>query len=247
MRFMVMHKVGPRMEAGQVEKSEIVNMGAFIKESMDAGVFTNGAGLRPSNTRTRVRFQGGKEELTEGPYTGRNELISAFALLKVADKAEALRWTRRFADILGDSEFELGPLTEPWDIGLMPKPEGPLPLNYAVFFKADAKSEANTPPSEKELTQVPALMQEMVKAGVLRATEGMLPSRDGTRLQFKGGTRVSAIDGPFAESKELIAGFSIISVPSKDAALAWADRYGSILQDLEVDVRKLYDEPAYQA
>ena len=57
---------------------------------------------------------------------------------------------------------------------------------------------------------------------------------------------MAAIDGPFAESKELIAGFSIIEVPSKEAAIAWADRYGSILTDLEVDVLALHDQAAYE-
>jgi hypothetical protein len=92
-----------------------------------------------------------------------------------------------------------------------------------------------------------ALLEEMAKAGVLTATEGILPSREGTRLQFGQGKQVSAVDGPFAESKELIAGFCVIQVPSKEAALAWAERYGSILTDLEVDVLRLHDQAAFEA
>ncbi len=71
------------------------------------------------------------------------------------------------------------------------------------------------------------------------------PSAQGTRLQFKVGRQVSAVDRPFAESKELIAGFCLITVPSKEAALAWAERYGSILTDLQVDVLRLHEQAAF--
>lgn len=246
MRFLVMHKLDEKLERGEVDPSVIARMGALIQESIAKGVFTNGAGLKPSHTRTRLRFKGGTCEVTEGPYPGTNELVEGFALMKVADKAEAIRWTKRFAAIVGDMDIELGPINEPWDIGVMPKPEGKLPVRYLSLMMATPASEAGTPPSEREMREMGALIQEMVQAGVLEATEGILPSREGTRLQFKAGKQVSAVDGPFAESKELISGFSVINVPTKADALAWAERYGSILGDLEVDVRKLYDEPAYQ-
>ena len=246
MRFMVMHKQSPRYEKGEVDAQEIAQMGAFIGENIRNGVFRNGAGLKPARTRTRLRFKGGKEERTDGPYAGSNELLAGFAMLKVADRDEALHWTRRFAAITGDCEIELGPVNEPWDIGLMPRPPGKLPERYLSLFMADAASEAGTPPSEREIAEMGAFIQEMVQAGVLEATEGMLPSRDGTRLKFKDGKKVSAVDGPFAESKELIAGFSIIEVPDRAAAMAWAERYGSILRDLEVDLRAMYDQPAYE-
>lgn len=245
MRFIVMHKVGPRMESGTVEKSEIVNMGAFIQESLKNGTFTNGAGLKPSKTRTRMQFKGAECVVTEGPYRGQNELVAGFALMKVADKAEAMAMARRYAKIIGDCDLELGPVNEPWDIGLMPKPEGPLPVRYLCLMMANADSESGRPPSEREQQEMGAFMGEIIQSGVLLASEGILPSREGTRLQFKQGKKVSAVDGPFAESKELIAGFSLISVPSKEAALAWAERYGSILQDLEVDVLRLHDQSAY--
>jgi hypothetical protein len=235
------------MEAGQVEPTEIARMGAFIGESVKQGTITTGAGLKPSRTRTRLRFQGGHCELTEGPYPGSNELLAGFCLLKVADRAEAVRWARRFAAVVGDCELELGPVTEAWDLGLAPRPQGQVPLNCLVLSMANAASEAGTPPSERERRKMGALLEEMAKAGVLTATEGILPSREGTRLQFRQGQKVAAVDGPFAESKELIAGFCVIQVPSKEAALAWAERYGSILTDLEVDVLRLHDQAAFEA
>lgn len=245
MRFIVMHKQGPRYETGEVERREITEMGAFIQESIKQGIFKNGAGLVPKVPRTRLTLRNGEATVEHG-VKGTNNLLAGFALFTVADRDEAVRWARRFGAAAQDGELELGRVTEMWDLGFAPKPEGKVPERYLCLFMATEASESGAPPTERELREVPALMEEMKKAGVLGFTEGILPSKLGTRLHFKAGKRVAAIDGPFAESKELIAGFSIIEVPSKEAAIAWADRYGSILTDLEVDVLALHDQAAYE-
>ncbi len=244
MRFIVMHKVGPRYETGNIEQREIVEMGAFIQEAIKQGTFTNGAGLLPRVPRTRVVARGGVCEVQENVKCT-NNLLAGFALLKVANRAEAIAWTRRFAEFIKDGEMEIGLLTEAWDLGFAPKPAN-APERYLTLMMANADSEAGTPPSEGEIEKMGAFIAEMVKAGVLESTEGILPSKFGTRLRFKAGKRTLAVDGPFTESKELIAGFSVISVPTKEAALAWAERYGSILMDLEVDVLALHETPAYE-
>ncbi len=245
MRFIVMHKQGPRYETGAIEQREIVEMGAFIQEGIKAGVFKNGAGLLPRVPRTRVIAKQAECTVHHG-VKGTNNLLAGFALLTVADRDEAVKWATRFGAAVQDGELELGLVTEAWDLGFTPKPEGKVPERYLCLFMATEASEAGAPPSEREAREVPALMEEMKQAGVLGFTEGILPSALGTRLQFKAGQRVAAVDGPFAESKELIAGFSLIEVPTKEAALAWAERYGSILTDLEVDVLALHEQAAYE-
>lgn len=248
MRFIVMHKAGPRYFANQVEKREISEMGAFIGESIKQGVFKNGAGLTPAHRRLRLVFQNGQLKEKEGPYPGTNELVAGLALLKVADRDEAVRWAKRFQQVMAvDCELELGRVTEAWDLGFAPKPEGKVPERWLTVFLATPASEAGTPPSEREIREMEVLLGDLGKAGVCEFAEGIKPSREGVRLHFKAGKKVSAVDGPFAETKECIAGFSIIEVPSKEAALAWAERYGSILTDLEVDVLALHDEPAAQS
>lgn len=242
MRFLVTHKVGPRYETGAIEQREIVEMGAFIQDAIKQGVFTNGAGLLPKVPRTRVIARKGVCEVQEN-VKGSNNLLAGFALLKVANRAEAISWTKRFADVVQDGEMEIGLVTEAWDLGFMPKPAN-APERYLTLFMANEASESGAPPTERELSLMGPLLEEMVKAGVLQATDGIKPSKLGTRLHFKAGKRVAALDGPFTESKELIAGFSLITVPSKEAAIAWAERYGSILTDLEVDVLALHDEAA---
>lgn len=244
MRFIVTHKQGPRYETGTIEQREIVEMGAFIQESIKQGVFKNGAGLLPKVPRTRLVVKGGECTVQHG-VKGQNNLLAGFALFKVADLDEAVRWAKRFGAAVQDGELELGRVTEAWDLGFAPKPEGKVPEQYLCLFMATEASESGSPPTEREMREVPALMEEMKQAGVLGFTEGILPSKLGTRLHFKAGKRVAAVDGPFAESKELIAGFSLIEVPTKEAALAWADRYGSILTDLEVDVLALHEQAAY--
>lgn len=245
MRFIVMHKMGPRYFTNQIEQREIIEMTAFIQDAIKQGVFTNGAGLLPSAKRTRLILKDGQLTRKDGPYPGTNELVSGFALLKVADREEAVRWGERFARAIGDCELELGRVTEAWDLGFVPKPEGKVPERYLCIVLANEASESGEPPSERERREVTALMQDMIRAGVVELVEGILPSREGTRLHFKAGKKVATLDGPFAETKEFIAGFSIIQVPSKEAALAWAERYGAILTDLEVDVLKLHDQAAF--
>lgn len=243
MRFIVMHKVNKQMEAGTVDKAVVTNMGAFIQESIQRGVFQNGAGLKPSGTRTRMQFRGNECIVRDGPYPGGNELLAGFAMLEVKSKEEAMEWTRKFARVVGDVDVELGPVTEAWDLGLAPRPQGEHPVRYLMLNMADRNTEAGVPPSAREVAEMQALIDEMKQAGVLLAAEGVQPSSLGVRMQFKGKQR-TLTDGPFAESKELIAGFSLIEVPSKQAALDWAVRYGGILGDIEVDVLRLHDAAA---
>jgi hypothetical protein len=243
MRFIVMHKVPPRYETGEVDKREIAEMGAFIQDAIKQGVFTNGAGLVPKVVRTRVVVRGGACDVQDGVRCA-NNVLAGFALLKVANRAEAVEWAKRFGRFIKDGEMEIARVTEMWDLGFAPKPEN-APERYLALMMANAESEAGTPPAEAEIREMGAFIDEMVKKGVLQVTEGILPSRLGHRFTFKAGKRVTVVDGPFAESKELISGFSIINVPSKAAAMEWAEKYGSILRDIEVDLLALHDEPAY--
>lgn len=247
MRFMVMHKVGksePRIGDPDLQRI-IQEMGALIQESLKSGVFTNGAGLKNDQIRTRLKFKNGDLTRRDGPYAGSNELLAGFAMISVKSKDEAIEWARKYAKVVGDVELELGSVTEAWDLGVVPKPTGVVPERYLMLHMAGGTSEAGTPPTAGEMTAMGALMGEMSKAGVLQMAEGVLPSSQAKRLQFKAGKVQSIVDGPFTESKELIGGFSLLNLPGWDAAVAWTTRYGGILRDQEVDVRLLHDVPAF--
>lgn len=152
---------------------------------------------------------------------------------------EAIEWSSRFADVVGDVKMEIGTVCEPWDLGMAPKPEGLIPIRFLVTHKADKLSESGAAPDPAMVTKMGALIGEMRTAGVLLATEGLRPGSDAKRLTYNRGTRVKTIDGPFTESKELIAGFSIFKLHSMDEALNWADRFGSLFPEVTVDVRPL--------
>ena len=96
-------------------------------------------------------------------------------------------------------------------------------MRVLVIVKATKNSEAGIMPSEKLLTDMGKFNEELVKAGIMQAGEGLKPSIAGKRIQFTGGN-VSVIDGPFAETKELVAGYWIWNVKSMDEAVEWARR-----------------------
>jgi hypothetical protein len=235
---MIMHKNDSNTEAGNPPPLELVHrMGELIGEYVRTGRMVDGAGLGASRTRTRLTFRGGQCTAKHGPYGGERELPSATLLLKVRTREEAIGWAERYGKILGDGELEVGKVNEPWDIGLMPAPEDP-PLQMLLIDKADAATEAGgrTPQQKAALSR---LKTEMSKAGVLVRSVALEPSAKGKRLSFeKNALRV--VDGPFAESKELIGGFAILELSGTDEAIDVCRRYAEILGGtLEIDVREV--------
>jgi hypothetical protein len=241
MRFMIMHKNDPNTEAGNPPPIELVNkMGAFIGEYAQSGRFIDGAGLRGSATRTRLIFRNGNCTKKNGPYAGEHELPAATLLLKVRTREEAIGWAERYGKILGDGEIELGKVSEPWDIGLMPVPENP-PLQMLLIEKADRDTEAGAR-STQQKTALSRLKTEMTKAGVLARSLSLQPSAKGKRLVFDKND-MRAIDGPFAESKELIGGFAVMELSDMDEAVQLCRRYAEILGGtLEIDLRLVETE-----
>ena len=96
-------------------------------------------------------------------------------------------------------------------------------MRFMVMIKSDEETEGGVMPSEEELTAMGKYNEELVKAGVMLAGEGLHPSSKGARVTFSGG-QPTVIDGPFAESKELIAGFWLLEVKSKEEAIEWVKR-----------------------
>jgi hypothetical protein len=111
-----------------------------------------------------------------------------------------------------------------------------------VMVKATKDSEAGVMPSEKLLTEMGKFNEEMVKAGVMLAGEGLQPSSKGARVRFSGKDR-TVIDGPFAETKELIAGFWLIQVKSKEEAIEWVKRCPNPFEESEseIEIRQVFE------
>ena len=117
-------------------------------------------------------------------------------------------------------------------------------MRFMLIVKADKNTEAGVMPTEKELADMGNYNEELVKAGVMLAGEGLHPSSRGARVRFEGGKR-SVIDGPFAESKELIAGFWLIQAKSLEEAIEWVKR--SPMQDAEIEIRQVFEAEAFGA
>ncbi len=114
-----------------------------------------------------------------------------------------------------------------------------------IYKPADKRSvEAGVPPSQEMLEEMGKLIGDMAKAGVLLATDGLLPSSKGARVRLSRG-EFSVIDGPFTDSKELIAGYAIIKVDSKAVAIGWAKRFLQAAGDGESEIRLMWDTPAF--
>src|SRR5438046_5090903 len=114
-------------------------------------------------------------------------------------------------------------------------------MRVMVMVKANKNTEAGVMPSEQLLTEMGKYNEELVKAGVMLAGEGLQPSSKGARVRFSGKNR-TVIDGPFAETKELIAGFWIIQVKSKEEAIEWVKRCPNPLDgEAEIEIRQVFE------
>ena len=111
-------------------------------------------------------------------------------------------------------------------------------MRFMMIVKASKESEAGAMPEEKVLADMAKYNEELVKAGVMLDGAGLKPSSQGARIRYSGAKR-TVVDGPFAESKELIAGYWIIQVKSKQEALEWAKRVP--FEDGEVEVRPFFE------
>jgi hypothetical protein len=111
-------------------------------------------------------------------------------------------------------------------------------MRFMILVKANKDSEAGVMPSKELLTEMGKFNEELAKAGVLLAADGLHPTSKGARVRFSGGKR-TVIDGPFAETKELIAGFWIWQVKSKQEAIDWLKR--APFEDTEVEIRQVFE------
>lgn len=114
-------------------------------------------------------------------------------------------------------------------------------MRFMIMVKADKDSEAGVMPSEELLAAMGQYNEELVKAGVMLAGEGLHPSSKGARVLFSGDKR-TVVDGPFAESKELIAGFWIFEVASKEEAIEWVKRCPNPMgAESEIEIRQIFE------
>ncbi len=120
-------------------------------------------------------------------------------------------------------------------------------MRFMIIVKATKDSEAGVMPGEQLLTEMGKFNEELVKAGVMLAGEGLQPSSKGARVRFSGSTR-TVIDGPFAETKELIAGFWLWQVKSMAEAIEWVKRCPNPMPgESEIEIRQVFEAEDFGA
>ena len=121
-------------------------------------------------------------------------------------------------------------------------------MRFMIIVKASKDSEAGVMPSEELLTAMGNYNEELVKAGIMLAGEGLHPSSKGARVRFSGDQR-TVIDGPFAETKELVAGYWIWQVKSKEEAIEWVKRCPNPMPgtDAEIEIRQIFESEDFGA
>jgi len=241
MRFMMLVKATKDFEAGVWPDEKLLsNMANWTEELVKAGARLESGRLQPSSQGARVRYANGKFVMTDGPFAESKELIAGFCLIQVKSREEAIEWAKRVP--FQEGEIELRPLYELFDFPVDPaeKPDGwrekeeqfraapparrPGTIRYMGILKADKDTEAGVLPDEKGLAAMGAFLEEGLKAGVFLSGEGLQPSSKGARVRFSESKR-TVIDGPFAETKELVAGYAILQFASKAEAIEWAKRF----------------------
>ena len=113
-------------------------------------------------------------------------------------------------------------------------------MRFMIIRKADKNTEAGALPNQELLTAMMKYNEALVKAGVMLQGEGLQPSSKGTRVRLNAG-KPTVVDGPFTETKELIAGFTMIQVRSKDEAIEWVKRWPVEDGDVELEIRQVFE------
>src|SRR5215217_1527278 len=163
---------------------------------------------------------------------------------RVAKIFEIARRACRFRDPSFDVQVESSLSRSIPPASHLPHPcDGDTTMRFMVIVKADKNSEAGVMPDERLLTEMGKYNEELVKAGVLLAGEGLHPSSKGARVKFSGKKR-TVVDGPFAETKELVAGFWLIQVKSKEEAVEWVKRVPNPMPgtETEIEIRQVFEE-----
>jgi hypothetical protein len=239
MRFIIMHKTNAHWESGAIPDSALIaRVGALLGELAGEGLLLAAEGLRESAAGVRLRFEAGATTVIPGPFERGHELPAAFSIIRVASLDAAIEWAMRLAAIEGDTEIDIRPVREPWELGMAPPPAPGSPQRYMVLRKATAATEAGLATPEGTGSRLSQLIAESTRAGTHVVSEILQPSARGRRYtNTKDG--ISYFDGPFVETKELIAGYVIIAAKSLEDTSQWALRYIEAVGAEEVDIREL--------
>jgi hypothetical protein len=263
MKFMLMIKSDEQAEAGVLPDEKVMSeMAAFNEAMAKAGVLLGAEGLQATSKGARIALQGGKRTTTNGPFAEAKEVIAGYWLLRTKSQADAVAWAKRCPGAAGNLElrqvYELDDFpvdaaegSDGWraneermreELEQAPPAAKPGTSRFIAMLKSDEHTESGVMPDEQMLSRMGKLMEDMGKAGVAVGGEGLQPSKKGVRIQHH-----KVIDGPFAESKEMIAGFTMLRCKSTAEAIEWSWRWleihcsGKFATDGEIEIRQVFE------
>jgi hypothetical protein len=274
MRFIAMVKADERSEAGVMADEKMLSaMGKYNEQLIKAGLMLGGDGLHASAKGARVKVRGKKFSAFDGPFAEAKELVGGYWLLQANTKQDVVDWMKKVP--FRDGEIEIRQLYEVDDFPKDPgeqagnwrdqetsareqsgapapvAPRKPGTTRWILLLKGDKKSEAGELPTEAGMNAMAALMDDMGKAGAMLGGEGLKPSALGAKIKFTDGKR-SVIDGPFTETKELIAGYLVLQTATREEAVEWAKRWLQVHVDFvpgteesEIEIRRVQELEDY--
>jgi hypothetical protein len=195
-------------------------LAAFHERLAAAGVFGMAVELAPAAEGARLRLWPGGEAVAYGPFDEAPELLSGFTVIQAASRAEALEWAAQWPAGEGAHVVEVRETGCPGGCAGVPLAAGPADRRFVVLLRSGELTEADGIPPQSMLDDLNAFNAREAAAGTLLAGDGLKSTARGARVRL--GAPAAVMDGPFAEAKELIAGFWMARAPSLEAALEWA-------------------------
>lgn len=246
MRFLIVRKADTDTEAGApVTQALVEAMADYCDQLASEGRFHAGEGLKPSRDGVRVSFTAGRTPVVvDGPFAEAKELVAGFSIIEADSIEAAVEWVKGWPaeDADGHAEIEVRPVGCPGGLTNFgdPAEDDSGRPRYMVMLKANARSETDWNPGPEILGRMAEANRAGLEAGFLIAGNGLSSSRHAKRVRFSKG-QPQVFDGPFAEIKEMVAGFWVLRVDSLDEVLAWARTYPfPDGDDARLEIRPLY-------
>jgi hypothetical protein len=246
MQFLIVRKADNDSEAGVAPTRELVDAMAEHLDTLAADRrFLAGEGLKPSHNGVRVSFDEGRRAvLVDGPFAETKELVAGFSIIEAGSIEEAMEWVKGWPveDAHGHAEIEVRPIGCPGGLSGFGDPaEGESNrTRWIVMLKANERSETDFNPGPEILGRMAEANRAGYEAGFLLAGQGLSSSRHAKRVRFSKG-QPTVFDGPFAEIKEMVAGFWVLRADSLDDVVAWTETYPfPDGDDARLEIRPLY-------
>jgi len=207
----------------------MARMNVFVEKSLADGILGDNGGLLPDGRGARVRLARGKVTLTEHPLPPSSGVLVGFAVVNSPSIGDAIGHAKEFLAVAGDGETEVRPLFVPPGA----------PSRFLMLYRPEGPERDMAPPNPEHMAAMGKYIEASIKSGVLVRTGSLGHTSKGAQVRQAAG-KITVIDGPFAEAKELIAGYAVLIVPTIAAAIECSRPFLAIAGDGVCEIRQLH-------